>query len=612
MKTELTAAEPWNVIQTMDVGLLRARRVSSESYVTEDMENGSAFHGRPSIERPFNEEDGRDEETLVGELQGSNEAEILNGFQNRKPSYSTKDEKWKWWKVYALHFLFMWNTRTYEYASILLVALAFPNDLTAASIRGITSTVSAMLCASVVGSWIDRAPSKLPPLLISILANHGAITIAYLSWLLWHAVYGTKSEDNPVPKTTSTQVVLFGFILILDMVQDLSAIGNRLSLERDWVPALVEPVPSQTKYGLTQVNAVMRRIDMICKLVAPSLLPLVVSNITSHIAWIMILAGITLVLGALEIWCARVISRENPQLGRSKSNDNDPANTFIHEHKSKGRVLNISHRLYKTLFTDPLSRFMQYFSMSIWPASMALAMLQMTVLAYSATLVTYLLEVGFSLSSITIARASGSIMALASTFITPITVRYLMRREEQHDIDVDGCQDGKHGIVVRKVGLWGIISQFICMLPVVVVLWTLSQKPAAEIRDIREAAITSSSYVIPSLVLFTFLSISRIGHWMFDLMIQEIEQVEIPASQRSTFAGTEQSFRSFFELSHWGATVVWSRPEGFRWLALGSWAVLGIGATTFGAWSYTSNSRKEIGDVRYEGLPMADIEREES
>ena len=26
----------------------------------------------------------------------------------------------KWWKIYALHFLFMWNTRMYEYASVSL------------------------------------------------------------------------------------------------------------------------------------------------------------------------------------------------------------------------------------------------------------------------------------------------------------------------------------------------------------------------------------------------------------------------------------------------------------------------------------------------------------
>jgi hypothetical protein len=28
------------------------------------------------------------------------------------------EERAKWWKVYALHFLFMWNSRTFEYVSV--------------------------------------------------------------------------------------------------------------------------------------------------------------------------------------------------------------------------------------------------------------------------------------------------------------------------------------------------------------------------------------------------------------------------------------------------------------------------------------------------------------
>lgn len=30
------------------------------------------------------------------------------------------EERMKWWKVYALHFLFMWNSRTFEYVSVSL------------------------------------------------------------------------------------------------------------------------------------------------------------------------------------------------------------------------------------------------------------------------------------------------------------------------------------------------------------------------------------------------------------------------------------------------------------------------------------------------------------
>lgn len=37
--------------------------------------------------------------------------------------FSRASDRMKWWKVYSLHFLFMWNMRTYEYASVSVVFL---------------------------------------------------------------------------------------------------------------------------------------------------------------------------------------------------------------------------------------------------------------------------------------------------------------------------------------------------------------------------------------------------------------------------------------------------------------------------------------------------------
>jgi solute carrier family 40 (iron-regulated transporter), member 1 len=88
-------------------------------------------------------------------------------------------------------------------------------------------------------------------------------------------------------------------------------------------------------------------------------------------------------------------------------------------------------------------------------------------------------------------------------------------------------------------------------------------------------------------------------------MVQEIAQVEIPSSQRSTFAGTEQSFRSMFELLHWGATMAWSRPGDFRILALGSLLALGSCATIFAAWMRMPRASVKVG---YEEVPLDELD----
>lgn len=111
--------------------------------------------------------------------------------------------------------------------------------------------------------------------------------------------------------------------------------------------------------------------------------------------------------------------------------------------------------------------------------------------------------------------------------------------------------------------------------------------------------------ILIPIIFFAFLSASRIGHYMNSLMVQELGQVEIPVSQRSTYAGTEQSFRSLGELEHWAATVIWSHPSQFKWLALGSLLLVGSSLVIFGTW--TKKSSGKTGRV-YESVPMSDLE----
>jgi iron-regulated transporter 1 len=167
------------------------------------------------------------------------------------------------------------------------------------------STIFTMLCASAVGSYIDRAPSRLSPLLSLITINHGAIAAAYGSWLFWPLIAGeTGDSTSKGPFSSPVKGFLFGFLVLLDVVQDLSVMGNRLSVERDWVSALVGPITdTESSYTLTQVNSVLKRIDLITKLVAPSLLPLIVALFHSRNGWINLLGGLTVCLpnGGLAI-----------------------------------------------------------------------------------------------------------------------------------------------------------------------------------------------------------------------------------------------------------------------------------------------------------------------
>lgn len=44
----------------------------------------------------------------------------MNGISEtpRHKKMSPREERMKWWRIYAMHFLFSWNSRTFEYVSV--------------------------------------------------------------------------------------------------------------------------------------------------------------------------------------------------------------------------------------------------------------------------------------------------------------------------------------------------------------------------------------------------------------------------------------------------------------------------------------------------------------
>ena len=97
---------------------------------------------------------------------------------------------------------------------------------------------------------------------------------------------------------------VFGIVVVLGVSEKLSGVGNMIAMERDWVPALTLATPDVVEpgYSLTHVNAIMRRIDLVCKLVAPLLISAVISLIS-------ILVGVVTVgLVGFMSWGVEILS----------------------------------------------------------------------------------------------------------------------------------------------------------------------------------------------------------------------------------------------------------------------------------------------------------------
>lgn len=265
---------------------------------------------------------------------------------------------------------------------------------------------------------------------------------------------------------------MFSLILILGIFETLSASGNLLSMERDWV--VTAAAPDGQPYDLTHLNSVMRRIDLICKLVAPLLISFVVSA-TNHRVGVVVVGGMSAASWAVEVWCAKIVWTRNPHLQVPKmatSSENTPYEADDNQALAHLELLTRLSRGLRRYIQD----FENYFASTVWVPSLALSLLHLSALSYGATFVTFLLNIGFSLELITVARAVGSVIEISSTLVAPVGVQYLGKAASTHgrfqgdDIAGDGDvsaflgrnpEQGRTEAGLERLGLWGITSQLL-------------------------------------------------------------------------------------------------------------------------------------------------------
>jgi iron-regulated transporter 1 len=59
-------------------------------------------------------------------------------------------------RLYTSHFLSTWNSRVFEFGSVLYLAAVFPGTLLPLSVYALTRGLSAILLSSFAGQYIDR------------------------------------------------------------------------------------------------------------------------------------------------------------------------------------------------------------------------------------------------------------------------------------------------------------------------------------------------------------------------------------------------------------------------------------------------------------------------
>jgi len=132
--------------------------------------------------------------------------------------------KWSLARFYTSHFLFTWNDRVWEFASVILLISAYPQTLLPSSVFGLVTTASAIIFGPVLGRLLDSTV-RLKSVRLAIFSQRMSVSAGCLC--LWAMIVQIL--------TTSGKNGLFAMVILFGCLAKLAFVGKTACIERDWV-----------------------------------------------------------------------------------------------------------------------------------------------------------------------------------------------------------------------------------------------------------------------------------------------------------------------------------------------------------------------------------------
>lgn len=392
-------------------------------------------------------------------------------------------------KLYFSHFLTSWTDRVFEFSCFLLIGDIFKTSLLLASIYGFNTTISAIIWSSWVGRLADST-SRLRFVRMTMIVQKFAIVF---SCVLFYIII--EYSYRPY--------LLYGGIVLCGCMLKLAFIANNIAIEKDWVMVITG---GDTEAMLT----VMKRIDLFCKTMAPVMTGSLMTFGPS--IGVIIIAAWNIISIIIEYQLVFQTYKAFPRLA------------FKNKDYAQNRLGEQASLLNESSEERPVS-FMEYVHHKIFPASLAISMLYLTVLSFGGIMLSYLKIVGYSDWSLGVLRAIAGISGMASTYILP----YLSAR-----------------IGIIRAGVWALWFESITLIPVVLSFTAWGSQ---------------SSW--GHIMLFGGMSVSRIGLWVFDIAETILLQQMVDNSQIGSISGWQHSLCNVFDLSQYVLTAIVSDPNDF-------------------------------------------------
>lgn len=513
--------------------------------------------------------------------------------------------------LYLSHFLSTWNARVLEYGATLFLSSLFPKTFVPLSLYALFRSLSAITFSHPLGEYVDTT-NRLKVVRTSIVYQRLAVAITCLGFWAMDIDINRSREESPEKSIYTFQIVsLMVIIIVCACVERLCSTMNMVAVERDWVVVLskssilhdsfdfgdVDSNESQQEQDtsslrsedtrmenssivLQTLNARMRRIDLICKLLGP----LAFSYLFAYfdiVPCLMILlfwnlGSMLIEYGTIENVYRRCLELHVPKTQKDgdaplldAGDDDQASDRSVAPSNSLGPQRSIVSRLVHDIQENFIRPFSFYFSHPMALASFSLSLLYLTVLSFGAQLVSFLLFCGSTSVEVGLLRTFSVLCELSATFIAPFAMRKVGPK-------VSGSLFVSWQALCLLTGLliaWPILNWNPENGPLVYLYKFLDLQgyiPSSSVASSTSPKFDFGSFA-PKTLLFVFvfsIAFSRIGLWGFDLSVQVLIQEGVSPTHQARFSSTEAACQSFFELLSFVQTLIWNTPQQFRWPAL--------------------------------------------
>eukprot|EP01083_Nonionella_stella_P179671 638603_1 len=178
--------------------------------------------------------------------------------------------------LYTSHFLQTFGDRLWQFAVPLLFTELFTNTLFPQALFLFFTNLAVSLFIPLFGAWIDST-NRLYVVTTTIWLQNISIIISCIIMFILGYYYDIIIKHHASIETIDYKLILcFVGLLSTSMIGQIMGTGATLSLEQDWVVVLCTNSDTggkgqnTNKKLLSTVNARMRRIDLVCKIIAPA------------------------------------------------------------------------------------------------------------------------------------------------------------------------------------------------------------------------------------------------------------------------------------------------------------------------------------------------------